>query len=421
MKNKKTEEKVCNKRETGSGSSSETERDVSMEGSQDTIAHLSTALKTGFNILKILIVVLGIAFVLSNVSWVPEGFVAVHTRSGKIPENGNPVLHPGGPYFAFPQPIDNIIQIPTTIQSCIINKAFWIENESTNPDSFENDNRAVSEFLRPGEDGFLITADKNVVQGIWIVYYQVDSSPRNIPQEKRILSFLKNMGTLENAGSIIRTIAQEAILSVVAQTTVSDFVAGKIDNDAITERIQKKLNNLQAGIRVTNVSSSRYSVPRTLVKDFQAVNESESEKALNIEKAIRYRVSTLSEIAGEDWEVVLEEVTEFEQAAESGNQELEKRAYSSVEELMLSGAIGGTVAQQLDEARTWKTATIEESRASAERFNKLLPSYRKNPEIMKNQLFTDVLKQIWSSRTVSSLYVPSSKQLYLNLENDLGE
>ena len=84
--------------------------------------------------------------------------------------------------------------------------------------------------------------------------------------------------------------------------------------------------------------------------------------------------------------------------------------------MLLSGQIGGSFAQKFEDARSIRTSTIEKARASAERFRQLLPSYTKNPYILKNQLLQDALEQIWSSRSVSTQYVPAGKKIYLTLD-----
>ena len=74
---------------------------------------LSRAIGVGFRVLRVLMVVLAVVFCFSNIYWVPEGFVAVQTRFGKIVgEKGAAVRLPGGPYLAFPYPMDKIVRIP---------------------------------------------------------------------------------------------------------------------------------------------------------------------------------------------------------------------------------------------------------------------------------------------------------------------
>jgi len=376
---------------------------------------LSAALRTGFGVLKVLMLCLGLAFLFSNIYWVPEGAIAVHTRFGRILDQNKPVQVPGGPYFALPYPIDSIIRIPTAIRACTIDKAFWLENIEKKPESDQLDYRYSSESFRPGQDGSLITADKNLVQGIWNIHFRIDYTHRQGNDSPQVINFIRNTGTMGRAAAIIRAAAQAAIVSVIARTQTSDFVLGNISNSDIAAHINQRLAPLRTGLIVTDVSSTRYAVPKILANDFQAVTEAQSHKALEIERAVRYRVSSLNELAGEDWEELLNAVTACELTEDSDNNSIKQQTFLAAENLLFSNRIGGRVTTLINRARTDKTETIEKARSEAERFNKLLTSCSGNTAILKNQLRQDALHKIWTSKTVKACTLPSNQNVYLNL------
>lgn len=265
-------------------------------GAVSSIDSLSRALNVGFRVLKILMMVLAVVFLFSNIFWVSEGNVAVQARFGKIVGRDLASLRPpGGPYLAFPYPLDKIIRIPTTIQKISLFKAFWSEKDATEP-TF--DDRPETEGLRPGVHSSLVTADKNIVQGVWIIHYKLDFRTGDSKGGASVTDFICNVVSMKRAEAIIRRIAHAAIVRVVSQTNVADFVAGKIDNNKIKQLIAARLTQLKTGLKVTSVSTNKYAAPKILVPDFQVVNQAESQKALAIEKASRHRVSTLNELAG---------------------------------------------------------------------------------------------------------------------------
>lgn len=371
---------------------------------------LSSALKVGFDVLKILMVVLAVVFCFSNVYWVPEGYVAVQTRFGRIIGKNNDVIRqPGGPYLAFPYPLDKIVRIPTNIQKIAVFKAFWSETDESEP---LIDDRPESEHLRPGINGSLVTADKNIVQGIWVIHYKLDTrnGKKNAPTD-----FVRHVGTMPRAGEIIRLAAQSAIVRVVSQTNVADFIAGQIDNQAIQRIIAAQLDRCHAGLTITGVTASQYAVPKVLMREFEAVNQAESQKALAIEKASRRRVSTLNELAGSGWQELLSTIEAHEKAIQKNDSEAEQGAFNAVRDLFMAGEIGGAVKQMLDEARGDKTATIQRARAAATRFNELLPAYKENGEVLRRQLTQDTIREIWSEISVEALYVPPGQKLFLDL------
>jgi regulator of protease activity HflC (stomatin/prohibitin superfamily) len=373
---------------------------------------LSRALNVGFRVLRILMVVLAVVFCFSNIYWVPEGFVAVQTRFGRIVGKQDAAAHPpGGPYLALPYPIDTIVRIPTGIQKIDVFKAFWSETDQFN---LTIDDRPESEALRPGVHGSLLTADKNIVQGVWAVHYKLDTEggTRSVAA---VTDFVRRVGSMERAAEIIRRVAQSAIVRVVSQTEVADFVAGNIDNQAIKRMIASRLDKLSTGLTITGVTASQYAVPKILMTDFQSVNQAESQKALSIEKAGRQRVSTLSELAGSGWQELLAAIEDHEKALQQSDPAAEEAAFSAAKEILLAGDVGGAVKQMLDEARSEKTAAIQLARASSARFNELLPSYKQNPEVLQSQLVQDTVREIWSDISTDALYVPPGQKLVLDL------
>lgn len=371
---------------------------------------LSRALNVGFRVLRILMAGLAAVFCFSNIYWVPEGSVAVQTRLGKIVGEKETALRPpGGPYLAFPYPLDQIVRMPTGIQKIAVHNAFWSETDEIQP---AVDDRPETESLRPGVHGSLLTADKNIVQGTWIVHYKLDTGGDT---RSAATDFVRHVGSMERAARIVRRSAQSAIVKVVAQTDVANFVAGHIDNQAIRNLIATRLDRLHAGLTVTGVTASRYAVPRMLMADFQAVNQAESQKALSIEKASRQRVSILNELAGSGWQELLEAIETHERSLEKGDRPAEEAAFGTARDILLAGDVGGAVGQMLDEAKSEKTATIQRARAATARFNELLPSFKKNPDVLQTQLIQDTVRKIWSAISVDAIYVPPGQKLVLDL------
>jgi regulator of protease activity HflC (stomatin/prohibitin superfamily) len=382
-------------------------------GTVSSVDSLSRALKVGFRLLKILMVVLAVVFVFSNIYWVPEGYIAVQTRLGKIVgKDSASVRLPGGPYLALPYPVDQIVRIPTGIQKVAVFNAFWSETDEFEPTI---DDRPETDALRPGVHGSLITADKNIVQGSWVIHYKLDTGNGASRSPSSATNFVRRLGSMDRTGEIIRRVAQSAIVRMVSQTEVADFVAGQIDNRAIQRLINAQLNRLDVGLVVTGVTASQYAVPKALMPDFQAVNQAVSQKALSIEKASRRRVSTLNELAGGNWQEFLNAIEDHEQALQDGNSAAEAAAFKAAKEILLAGDVGGSVKQMIDEARSEKTATIQRARAASARFNELLPSYRENQGVLKSQLIQDTIREIWSEISVGALYVPPGQKLILDL------
>jgi regulator of protease activity HflC (stomatin/prohibitin superfamily) len=388
-------------------------------GERSSLDALGRALRVGFRVLRVLMVLLAVIFVFSNIYWVSEGTVAVQCRFGRMTRaRGRVARPPGGPYLALPHPIDRVVRIPTTIQKVSVYRAFWDETAKAEP---EIDDRQGTQGLRPGVHGSLVTADKHIVQGVWVVNFKLRDDAGGSGSGESVADFVQNVGSMSRAANLVGRLAEAAIVRVVSQTTVPDFVAGRIDNARIQSIMDAALARLETGLKVTNVSAAQYAAPKALMADFQAVTQAESEKAFAIEKATRHRLSTLSEVAGSGWRELLAAVDGYGEALQGGDPDAEREAFKSAKEALLSGFTGGYVAQLLDEARSEKTETIQRARASAARFAELLPSCRENPQILKAQLLQDAVEEIWSDVSVKAVRLPRDQKLYLELGEERAE
>ena len=72
---------------------------------------LAEALQSSFKVVRVIMVLLAVAFLGSGITTVESGHQALKLRFGEFKESLEPGLH-----FAWPYPIDEIVQIPITIR-----------------------------------------------------------------------------------------------------------------------------------------------------------------------------------------------------------------------------------------------------------------------------------------------------------------
>lgn len=383
-------------------------------GPKSSAQYLGTALGVGFRLVRVLMLLLGMLFLFSNVYWVPEGTVAIHTRFGRIVGGRRPVVKgPGGPHWALPHPIERVTRIPSTVQHLSMQRPFRGDELGRELSARQ---RRETTSLVPGRDGSLVTGDKNIVQGTWDVRFRLDYTPGE--PALGVVDFARNVGSIALASNLVQRETEAAIVRIVARTSVDDFVAGRIDNAQVQKEVSARLAALKTGLRVIAVSAGSYAPPAVLAKEFEAVTLAESEKALQIEKATRHRVSTMGELVGRDWRHVLNAVNAYDAATRSDDPERRRATFAAAKRTLSSLGTGGHVAQVLDRARGEKTRTIQAARSAASRFGELLPAYRSEPSVLKNQLTQDTIQRIWSSPSVGAWYVPANQKLYLDLGDE---
>ncbi|MDH3585164.1 MAG: SPFH domain-containing protein, partial [Phycisphaerae bacterium] len=131
---------------------------------------LAEALRASFFILFLVMIALVVSFLFSGTFSVDEGEVAIRLHFGAA-VGGGQVYEPGW-HLAWPEPIDEIIKIPTSVQSLQLNRPFWMQErpgEELKPLS----ERTPKQALEPGVDGYLLTGDRGIVHTRWTINYRV--------------------------------------------------------------------------------------------------------------------------------------------------------------------------------------------------------------------------------------------------------
>ncbi len=395
---------------------------IEVEDNTSSLDALNISLRRGFNVLKLLMIILAVIFLFSNIFWVDEGFVAVQTRFGRIVDrNSSCVTRPGGPYFALPAPMDRVLKLPTTLRKVDINNAFWLEEgieKEFLPQSGANgqDYRNPGDTLVPGYDGSLITADKNVVQGQWAVNYQLDCCAGDSKDNDMLRDFVNNVGTMNNADQLVRKIIIESLVKVVAQTTVDDFIRGKINYTQLAKYAQAKLDRLNTGIILRSITGKKYTVALCLQDDFRAVNLAQSEKAEQIESAKRYRSRILNETAGAGYETLIGAIYRYEAAVTTHDKQKIAKASKVLSRMLRSNVVGGRISETFSRGISYKTQVVESTRGASQRFELMLSEYNAHPVIFRNRLVQDALQSVFSGH-IKTFYLPPSngKTLYLEL------
>lgn len=394
---------------------------------------LAEALRLSFMFLKLIIVFLVILFFGSAWYKVDEGKVAVCVRLGEIlGEPGRQAQPPGGPYFAWPEPIDRQIMVPTSPRTVPVLKAFWYQVKPGDETKPLEQQTALSSGSIPGRDGSLITADKNVVHGQWRINYEIE------PQDA--VRFIQNVGmsdpdtdvlppeyvganledkSMYRADRLVAAAAERGLVHAVAQSTVDQVITKKeVDYNSVAKPvIQELLDELDSGITVTNVALKEITPPVSVRPAFQEVNIALAEKANKIVRAEKERSSILLSVAGANYVQLLEAVDRYEEVRALGEGSAPD-AEQQVVDLLHSDQIRGLAKDIIREAISYRTQVVQDIKGQAESFARLLPQYRKNPRIFRNRLWQDARQAIFSSDNETFYLSQGENTIYLELGRD---
>ena len=308
---------------------------------------LSHALRSSFVIVRVLMVFLVIVFLASGIKAIGPQELGIKLRFGKPVGQGEKALLGPGLHWAFPYPIDEIVQIPIGRVQTITSTVGWYG--VTAAQQAAGTEPPAGPSLNPRTDGYTITADGYIIHVLATVNYRI-SDP------------IRYVFGFANASNLVQNALNNAVVFASAHFTVDGALTREIT--AFKEKIRSRLEELiarqQLGITVDQVDA-RSIPPRRLADDFDAVIKAETTRGKVLNEAGTYANETTARASG--------------------------------------GAAVRISAGQSDRARL--VATISEE---AKRFERLLPAYQRDPEFFARQLQLETLERILTN--VEKYYLP---------------
>ncbi len=370
---------------------------------------LADALRASFWVLKALMLVVIVIYVFSGVFIVQQNEVVVVSRFGRML---TPPRQPGL-HFAWPLPIDQITRVPTSPRKIDID-SFWLrlsERDSTRPLS---ELTARSDTLDPDTEGALLTGDKAMMHLFFTAQYRIGDAKKCV---SHVGDKFHEKLTESCEKPLLRKVLQNAAVAEAARTTMEVVwkTPGLLAVE-IQKRAQQTLDRLGTGIILDQVSAERSHYPLQTALEFNNVSQAEQERNEMIQGANKQKVEKLNAAAGSAWEeldglvrrldLVQAESAEWQQIIAEINQVLDQKA---------TGNAGGLIHL----ARSEASKIVQDSLAETNQFTRLLPEYRRNPELLREVLRQRMLQQLYTLPGVSKwLLPPGQKTVNLWLNKD---
>lgn len=376
---------------------------------------LAEALKVSFSILKLAMIALVIAYLLSGTFSVGSNEVAVRLRFGDyVGGPGNRVLE-RGTYLAAPFPLEQVIKVDTRPTTISLDKEFWFElrdpTGGTTRDALRGGRAGP---LNPLSDGSLLTGDFNIAHARWNITYHV-ADP---------VDYITNVGKPELGEELVRVAIQQGIVQTVAQLPADELLKGVVNRELAVGIAQRRLESMQTGLTIDQLSLEQVTPPLAVVKSFDAVTTAESTRSQRIVTAQQRRARILGETAGEAAEDLLKLVTDYEQASETGSLDQREAIAQTIDEaigtLTLGNArIGGEVARVINAAKTYRTQVVEKVKSERQTFERLLPQYQSTPRIILSRLWADAREAILTGDVETFYTTASQKQFKINRDPEI--
>ena len=298
---------------------------------------LSDALRSSFNIVRLLMGVLVIVFIASGVFTVKPNQVAIILRFGKAVGVGSEQLLKPGLHWAWPYPIDEIVPVQVGEAHTITSTAGWYYQA---PEEVAVDAPPQAKGqLQPGVDGYTLTGDGNIIHVRATLTYRITDP----------ISYVFNFA---NATNLLQHALDNALFYASARFTADDAVyRNKLAfQETVLARVRQSAEKLKLGIAI-EPREVRTEPPADVAEAFINVLKAQNQGDIKIQEAETYARGATNKAAGDASVIVRDGVTR-------------------------SNYIVTTIA------------------AEAKSFDGLLPRYQSNPELFKKRLLAETMERV---------------------------
>jgi len=298
---------------------------------------LAEALRSSFAIVKFVMVLLVLVFLASGFFTVGPQERAIVLRFGKPVGEGEKALLEPGLHWSFPYPIDENIKVSLTGLQHVRSTVGWYA--MTPEQVLAGIEPPAGGTLNPIVDGYALTADANIIHSRATLTYRIKDPIQYV------FSFVTASNTVQSA-------LDNGLLYAASRFKVDDVLTRDIAGfqEAVRRRTTQLVENQKLGVVVEQCVVQ--SAPPRQLKDAFA----------NVLKAEVMRSKLLNE-------------------ARTYENQVTNRASADAESLV-------NLAQS-DRARL-----VSDTSAQAERFQEILPQYRRHPALFGEQRLTETLGRV---------------------------
>jgi membrane protease subunit HflK len=308
---------------------------------------LAEALRSSFVIVKIAMAALVVIIFAAGFFTVGPQEKAVILRFGKPQGEGQKMLLGAGLHWSLPYPIDEVVRIPITEIQKVSSTVGWF---LTTPEmELAGTEPPAGPSLNPQIDGYVVTADRNIIHTRATVSYHIDDPRTAIFNFASGTNQQFNLGGVSNA---VQNAVNESLILTAARFNVDDILTRDIAGfqDAVQQRVTDLAEREHLGVAIDQVQVQSVA-PRQLKDVFAMVTTARQ----NRDKLINDALSEQNRIASQ------------------------------------AGAAAASITNAAESARTRYVTAIE---SDATAFTELLPKYTGNPNLFAQLELAKAMAQI---------------------------
>jgi membrane protease subunit HflK len=320
---------------------------------------LSEALRSSFFIVKIIMVVLVLAFLSSGFFTVGPQEKAILLRLGRPVGVGEQALLNPGAHWAFPRPIDEIERIPfTSVQEAQSSIGWMLTPDEVREGAAPQD---TGNSLDPASTSYALTADTNILHVRAVLHY-------------RITDPIRFHFDFSNATVFVTNDLNHALLFATSQFPVDDILTRQrsVFREAVTARVEDLIEAQGLGIKLDRLDVDA-APPTHLLNKFNEVDTATQKRNTARTQAQTYETKTMADARG-------------------------------------------AAATRTNIAESARSRLVEMVGAQAKEFTDVRPEYERDPEFFKRVRQMMALEEIYTNAQEKILEPhQNSRELRLNL------
>lgn len=369
---------------------------------------LRDALRLSFRVLQLVMVVLVVVFLFSGLKTIEPGQIGLRLQLGQLEEEA---LEPGA-HLALPFPAGDVIVLDGRGQSWDLEDAFMPLAATRRGTDSATDAASVNDFIRPGRDGAVLLQGADIghlrLRGNWEV-----SEPARLlrsvdPQESR-------GSTGVDANRLVELLTERAVVHATAGRTLEELLAfGDVEQQEISASVQRGLDNLGSGLRVTSLEFPEDPLPALAIRrEIQALEQARVNAARDVEIAREDAEAILIDVAGPQWASVNNAISAWQEADRFGGDVAAKQM--AADAALEADDVSGQVASSLQMARAYASLVEVTLGQEARRHEGLLPAWREQRGLVASRMWSEVFANVMSTQDVEVVQVPEFGDFQLRL------
>lgn len=391
---------------------------------------LSEALRISFVILKVIMIVLVVAFVVSGFKTVKSNEQALRLVFGEITGTGETRILKSDWHWVFPYPVGEIVRIPVEKQIKLTVDSFWyFETRSDVLGEGPRPRRLTRPELNPLTEGYSVTrsekqqtegiagtavtgraapagslgadgSDYNIVHSKWEINYQIDNIERfftNVHVRDVAPGEIHEDVMIESVTPLLRSTIENAVVTTMVQYSIDEVLQSQDTiRRHVQQLVQKQLNVVESGIRVSSVQLVDVEWPKQVNDAFEAYFAASQTSQQAVSEARKAAETTLTDAAGQVAESLYQALM-----AEQPDKDFLETLWSQV-----AGQAQDTLAQ----AQAYRTKVVEAAKANANYLQSILPEWRKRPELVTQRIYLDAIERVLESADEKVILPPADKR-----------